>query len=243
MADIDVQRVLELAIRSAGQIGTDRPAWRGRIMAAIGDVIGIFNDHSDEWEYVTKLANATTKEVLVAKLVSYRTADKANRMVVTLQAKDRESEEIYTPWLDSTLGYAMRQKVLSIPPGTTCRIWKELEQWTPDASKPQIVNKMRVMINIEPIREDQPVAASPSAPPSAEAQAPAPAAATPSQPAGAGDPVKLQMLRKAIPALSAEEKVRLGQWAAEVGIANMMQPGDRADDVLKRCEELVAARG
>jgi hypothetical protein len=90
---------------------------------------------------------------------------------------------------------------------------------------------------------DNQIAATPSAPPPTETLAPAPADVTPSHSAGAGDPVKLRMLKHAVPALDATQKKRLEAWAREKGIKNLMQPDDRVDEVLARCEELQADRG
>jgi hypothetical protein len=81
-------------------------------------------------------------------------------------------------------------------------------------------------------------------PPVVGEQAPAPVDEPPSS-AGAGkaDPVQLRMLKQAIPGLDPDEKERLLVWCRERGIQNVLQPGDRVNDVLKRVEELVEARG
>jgi len=95
-----------------------------------------------------------------------------------------------------------------------------------------------------PAEGDNKSAAPTLAPPPVGEQAPAPVDDSRSS-AGAGkaDPVQLRMLKQALPGLSPEEKERLTAWGRERGIANVMQPGEKVNEVLKRVEELVEARG
>lgn len=95
-----------------------------------------------------------------------------------------------------------------------------------------------------PAEGDNKSAAPTLAPPPVGEQAPAPVDDSRSS-AGAGkaDPVQLRMLKQALPGLSPEEKERLTAWGRERGIANVMQPGAKVNEVLKRVEELVEARG
>lgn len=232
------EQILVMAIQAAGSSDDGQLAWRKRVITAIGDIAGMWNEHSIEWAAASLLAKEKDQggcHVFYAEYRGHRIEGSSTRLLIDFwDDREEKMQTLRSDRTDEILGAVMKDRIERIAPGTRCRCWRFQEQISRDKS----VNVLK-MIEPASAREDAAPAQSAAGstpPPSAGSGggSGSPSSLPPPTDTPAAAPtssrVRPPSFDAAMGRLSAAQKVRLAQAAAkEHKIFNVYEP--KEDDI------------